>query len=86
MFKGYLFASTLNCDRILVFDIISCPLSSQSSDRTKSLKLPVDYSVLKAIVDYIYTDEAPDGLGECTLQILFLTHFPLQIQCSQLVS
>ena len=40
-------------------------LSSQSSDSTKSLKLPVDYSVLKAVVDYIYTDEAPDGLGEC---------------------
>ena len=85
MFKGYLFASTLNCDRILVFDI-SCPLSSQSSDKTKSLKLPVDYSVLKAVVDYIYTDEAPDGLGECMLQILFLTHFLMQIQCSQLVS
>ena len=46
-------------------------LSSQSSDSTKSLKLPVDNAVLKAVVDYIYTDEAPDGLGECCRFLIF---------------
>lgn len=37
---------------------------SQSSDSTKSLNLPISYRLLKAVVDYIYTDETPDIHGK----------------------
>ena len=67
MFKSCLFAIVIGLCYLQVV-----LLSSQSSDSTKSLKLPVDCSVLKAVVDYIYTDEAPDGLGECCRFLMFL--------------
>ena len=35
----------------------------QSSDNSKSLSLPVRYKVLKAVIEYIYTDECPALIG-----------------------